>query len=375
MGLRIRVKVAYVITRSDSVGGAHIHVRDLCRELIRIGQQAVVLVGQEGPFTRLLAASNIPYRPIPSLVREIHPPRDIQALQHIVRELRNLKPDIVSTHSSKAGWLGRLAAKLLRVPVIFTAHGWAFTEGVPNGRRRLYVVAERVAAKFADRIITVSDFDRRLALSYRVAPTSKLITIHNGMPDILPKYMSRPAGNPPQIIMVARFEEQKDHKTLLEALALLQDLPWRLELVGDGPLRDKIEKLAKNLGIRQRVNFVGAINDVAEHLSRSHIFVLTSRWEGFPRSVLEAMRAGLPVIASDVGGVAEAVADSVTGFLVPRGDVRTLKQRLELLLQQPEKREVLGRNGRKRFEQEFTFDRMFERTLNVYQNVLADSSV
>lgn len=375
MGLRIRVKVAYVITRSDSVGGAHIHVRDLCRELICIGQQAVVLVGQEGPFTRLLAASNIPYRPIPSLVREIHPPRDIQALQHIVRELRNLKPDIVSTHSSKAGWLGRLAAKLLRVPVIFTAHGWAFTEGVPNGRRRLYVVAERVAAKFADRIITVSDFDRRLALSYRVAPTSKLITIHNGMPDILPKYMSRPAGNPPQIIMVARFEEQKDHKTLLEALALLQDLPWRLELVGDGPLRDKIETLAKNLGIRQRVNFVGAINDVAEHLSRSHIFVLTSRWEGFPRSVLEAMRAGLPVIASDVGGVAEAVADSVTGFLVPRGDVRTLKQRLELLLQQPEKREVLGRNGRKRFEQEFTFDRMFERTLNVYQNVLADSSV
>lgn len=364
------MKITYVITRSDSIGGAHVHVRDLSLRLLSEGHSVHVLVGGEGPFTRQLSDRGIPFISIPDLVRPISPRNDVMAVFHLRRVLAKLNPDLVSVHSSKAGWLGRVAARSLGIPVVFTAHGWAFTEGVPDNQRRLYVLAEKVAARLADRIITVSDHDRKLALMYRVAPASKLVCIHNGMPDISSRYMAQPETNPPRIIMVARFEEQKDHRSLLEALAQLQDIAWTLELVGDGPLRQSSERLAETLGIRHRIDFVGAVDDVTERLARSQIFVLVSKWEGFPRSILEAMRAGLPVVASDVGGVSESVADGVNGFLVPRGDVGTLKHRLELLLFDPEKRRAMGHAGRLRFEEEFTFDRMFESTMRVYREVL-----
>jgi len=366
------MKVAYIITSSDLVGGAQVHVRDLAARLITEGHSAHVLVGGEGPFTRQLKSRGIPFTTIPTLVRSISLKNDVLAIQELRRVLSRLEPDLVSTHSSKAGWLGRVAAKSLGMPVIFTAHGWAFTDGVPEHRRRFYVLAEKLAAKLGDRIITVSRYDRKLALAYGVAPTSKLVVIHNGMPDVPSRNMARPDVDPPQIIMVARFVEQKDHQSLLVALAQLQHLPWTLELVGDGPLRDEMEGAAKALGIRDRVSFVGAVDDVARHLAASQIFVLTSRWEGFPRSILEAMRAGLPVVASDVGGVSESVVDGVTGFLVPRRDVTAVKERLERLLLDPKLRRVMGRRARERFEQEFTFDRMFERTMSVYRDVLAE---
>lgn len=363
----------YVITRSDSIGGAHVHVRDLATRLLAEGHSVHVLVGGQGPFTRQLSERGIPFTSISSLVRPVDPIKDISAVWAIRQALLLLKPELVSTHSSKAGWLGRVAAKSLGIPVVFTAHGWAFADGVAKNRRRLYVLAEKIAAKFSDRIITVSNHDRELALTHGVAPPSKLVAIHNGMPDIPHGYLANPEGEPPRVVMVARFEEQKDHQTLLKALAQLVDLPWKLELVGDGPLRHDMEMLAQSLGIRQRVEFAGAVDNVAERLARSQIFVLTSRWEGFPRSILEAMRARLPVIASLVGGVAESVLDGVTGFVVPRGDVEAVKHRLEMLLRNPKLRKDMGYKARQRFEQEFTFDRMFGRTVATYREVLAEA--
>lgn len=366
------MKIVFVITRSDAIGGAHVHVRDLASRLLADGHEAVVLAGGQGPFTRQLVERGIPVRSLQSLTREIEITKDVKAFLELRRELAALKPDLVSTHSSKAGWLGRVAARSLGLRVIFTAHGWAFTDGVPEKRRRLYVLAEKLAARFADRIITVSNYDRDLAIEHGVAPAAKLISVHNGMPDVASVYFAQPDKEPPRLIMVARFEEQKDHKTLLEALSELKDLPWQLELVGDGPLRSEMDRLGEKFGIKHRIDFVGAVDDVVQRLAKAQIFVLTSRWEGFPRSILEAMRAGLPVVASDVGGVAEAVDDGVSGFVVPRGDVEALKQRLQRLLLDPELRKSMGTNGRQRFEREFTFERMFEKTVAVYREVCAD---
>jgi glycosyltransferase involved in cell wall biosynthesis len=170
--------------------------------------------------------------------------------------------------------------------------------------------------------------------------------------------------------MVARFEEQKDHATLFRALAGLGDLAWQLELVGDGPLFSEAVALAKQLGIASRTQFLGFRRDVTRRLADAQVFLLITNWEGFPRSILEAMRAGLPVVASDVGGNAESVRDGETGFIVPRGDVASLRTALARLIADPELRMRFGALGRRRFEERFTFERMCEKTFAVYRDVV-----
>lgn len=364
------MRIAYVITRSDSIGGAHVHVRDLALNLLREGHAVTVLVGGEGPFTEELATKGIPYRSLRYLVRPIRPGTDLRGLWELRAALAELRPDLVSTHSSKAGWIGRLAARSLGLPVIFTAHGWAFTEGVPERERWVYVLAERLASPFASRIITVSEYDRALALQYRIAPAHKLVAVHNGMPDVPPTLHARSEADPVCIVMVARFEPQKDHATLLRALEGLRELAWELELIGDGPLLESVRIEAGRLGLLDRVRFLGARKDVAERLAEAQLFVLISNWEGFPRSILEAMRAGLPVVASDVGGVREAVVEGETGYLVPRGDEKALRARLRQLITNASLRVKMGQAGRKRFEERFTFEHMFKKTLKVYEDVL-----
>lgn len=364
------MRVAYVITRSDVIGGAHVHVRDLCRALIHLGHWTIVLVGGEGPFTEQLRRMGIPYQPLKWLGRPIHPFRDLAALLELCTVLSRIRPHLVSAHSSKAGFLGRLAARLLGIPAVFTVHGWAFTEGVPNSERMAYALAERLAGEWADRVITVSEYDYRLALRYRVVPPKKLVTVHNGVPDVPESLRAQPQREPARLIMVARFEPQKDHATLLRALAKLQSMRWQLDLVGDGPLVEAVRRQAASLGIASRVAFWGARNDIPELLAKSQVFVLTSNWEGLPLTILEAMRAGLPVIASDVGGVREAVVDGETGFLVPRRGVEALHTRLQSLLANPELRLTMGTKGRIRYESHFTFNYMLARTLAVYHEVV-----
>lgn len=365
------LRIVYVITRSDIIGGAQVHVRDIALGLLHEGHVVTVLVGGEGPFTEELAAKGIPYRCLRHLVRPIRPGTDIRGFGELRAALAELQPDVVSTHSSKAGWLGRLAARSLGIPVVFTAHGWAFTEGVPERKRRVYALAERLASAFANRIITVSDYDRKQALRWRIAPAPKLVTVHNGLHDVAPRLYARPAVHPVRIVMVARFEPQKDHVTLLRALAGLTDLPWELELIGDGPLLEDVRAEAGRLGIRERIRFLGARKDVAERLAMAQVFVLASNWEGLPRSILEAMRAGLPVVASDVGGVCEAVLDNHSGFLVPRKDVEALRARLRQLIDNPSLRVKMGHAGRSRFKHHFTFRIMFSKTIQVYKSVLS----
>jgi len=141
-------------------------------------------------------------------------------------------------------------------------------------------------------------------------------------------------------------------------------------LVGDGPNLPECQQLAIELGIGENVQFVGARSDVHRMLARQDVFVLTSNWEGFPISILEAMGHGLPIVASDVGGVHEAVIDGETGFLIPRGDIDILVGRLRALYQNAELRTRMGINGRKRFADYFTVDIMVRKILGVYEEVI-----
>ena len=364
------MRIAHILTRADSIGGAQVHVRDLASALTALGHEVVVIAGGRGSFLDRLEQRGIPYQALRHLAHPISPIRDWRALWEIRAALKRWRPDLVCTHSSKAGFLGRVAARSLGVPAVFTAHSWSFSDGIPFHRVAIYHRLERLASRFSSRIINVSESDRQLAMRYNVCPADKLVTVHNGMPDVNGRLRSQPARHPPRLIMVARFQEPKDHPTLLEALSGLRQYPWLLDLVGNGPLEPQTERLTGQLGLADRVSFLGERQDVSERLATSDIFVLISKWEGLPCSVLEAMRAGLPVIASDVGGVCECVLDRNTGFLVPRGDVLAVRDRLGRLIGDPALRVRMGTAGRRRYQESFTFERMLNQTLTVYHEAL-----
>lgn len=361
------MKIAYVITRMDELGGPQIHLRDLATRLTPMGHQVHIISGTDGPIlhdltTRGLATCHV----LPDMMRAIKPWREPLALYHLYRLLRQIRPDLVSCHSSKAGVLGRAAAFLGGYKCVFTVHGWAFTDNVPRLKRMLYRAIETLMSPFCARILTVSDYDRRIGQHAWVAPARKMVTVHNGMSDIQLPPRGAHTG-PCRLIMVARFAEQKDHRLLIDALATLRHLDWQVDLVGNGDTSVVAEQIAR-LGLSDRVHVLGQRGnaEVTARLSASDIFLLITHWEGFPRSIIEAMRAGLPVIATSVAGVPEAVVDGVTGHLVPHGDAVAVADAITDLVQNHYKRLDLGQAGRARFEQYFTFDHMFAQTCQIY---------
>jgi glycosyltransferase involved in cell wall biosynthesis len=368
------LRIAYVITRADEVGGAHIHLRDLADWMRLKGHEVHIFVGGKGPFSTMIQAMNIPLTSLNHLKRPINILHDCLAINELARLLGDYQPDLVSLHSAKAGLLGRLACKRAQFPVIFTVHGWSFAEGVAQPARSIYRWLERWAACYADRIITVCNTDRCYALQQRIGKPEQIVAINNGMPAIPENLVADPVNSVARIVMVARFEKQKDHATLIKALGGLKDREWELELVGNGPLLEDMRALVAQRELGGRVNFLGRRDDIPEILSVSDIFVLASCWEGFPRSIIEAMRAALPVVASAVAGVPEAVTDAETGYLVESGNVEQIRHRLRLLIEDRALRKRLGSNGRIRYEQLFTFNRMAGRTLDVYASVLSSSS-
>ena len=368
------MKLVYVITRADAVGGASIHVRDLARAMGQRGHDVTVLVGGRGPVTEQMEEAGVRYWPLRHLGRAIHPLRDLRALGELTGVLRELGPDLVSTHTAKAGWIGRAACARLGLAAVYTPHGWSVGERISGAAGALVTLAERAAAGWSEAIICVSEAEKRLALSKRVAPEEKLWVVHNGVHDIEAGLRADPGRTPVRICAVARFEAPKDHATLLRALAAVRWPEWELDLVGDGPLEAKMRGLAEELGIAGRVRFAGYQPDPAARLAAAQVFVLASRSEGFPRSVLEALRAGLPVVASDVGGVREAVEAGRNGLLVPPGRREALAAALESLLEDAGLRVRMGQAGRAAYEARFRAERMIEKTAAVYDRVLSRTS-
>jgi len=304
------------------------------------------------------------------LVHPVSLRQDRRALGEIKAVLQELQPDLVTTHSNKAGLLGRWVARSLGLPVVHTSHGFLFTGREKSAAGRVYRLAEKIFARMGDRVIVVAESERREAVALNVVPQEKLAVIHNGLNDVDPQWQADPGVDPPEIVMVARFAEPKDHSNLLRALSGLADLEWNLKLVGDGRGRAEAERLTAELGLEKRVDFTGVRPDVQEILARSQIFVLSSKREGFPLSILEAMRAGLPVVAADTGGIGEAVEDGNSGFLFPPGDIKKLGVVLEKLIRHPELRREMGAQGRKRYREYFTLERMVDKTVDLYRAML-----
>ena len=366
------MKIAYVTARGDAFGGASLHVCDLARRLTDDGHIVRIFVGgtPDMEVPRRLAAKGLDFQCIPEMGRAISPGSDLKALLALRSKIRQFSPHLVSAHASKAGVLGRLACVGMRLPVIYTPHCWSFADGFPNAG--VYRWVERCLAPFATRIITVCEQERQFGLSRGVGTSAKTICIHNGVTDIY----GNAGGNDnhtsdqmPRILMVARFEEQKDQELLLRSLGDNRDLDWHLTLVGNGPRKEACEEVARDCEISARVEFAGYSDCVEAHLDRADIFALITHWEGFPRSILEAMRAGLPVIFSDVGGCRESVTDGVTGRVVRHGDQKYLTGVLRELLEDRDQRIEMGIHARKMYTEKFTFEIMYQKYLDLYRTL------
>ena len=354
-----------LITLSER-GGAQVHVLDLVGGL-RDQIDFVVGVGTDGFLAESLRSLGISVEVVPALHRQIDPAAELGAIRQLRALIRAADPHLVHTHSTKAGLLGRRAAHKEGRPAIHTAHSWAFSEGVPPKQKLIAIPAELLARRWTRRIIAVSGADRQLALRYRVAPDARIRVVHNGVPDV-PERASPRQGHPPVIVAVARMAPPKDHQLLLRALAGVQ-ADFQLRLIGDGPERARVEATIAELGMGDRVTLAGERSDVAAQLASAQLFLLISRQEGFPLVILEAMRAGLPVIASQVGGVSEAVAHGQTGLLVGRDDLAGLQGALQQLLTDSLLRGRMGAAGRAAWEERFTLDRMLEQTRAVYAEI------
>jgi glycosyltransferase involved in cell wall biosynthesis len=360
---RQRPRILQMVTKAD-LGGAQVHVLDLLRGF-QDDFEMVLATGEEGYCTEQARSLGIECHILPALVQRIDPISDLKALAQSVRLIRKIRPDLVHCHTTKAGLIGRLAAGVARVPAVFTAHTWCFSEGTSLAWRALGRPAETLGALFSKKIIAVSEANRTAAIAKKIAPTDKFITVHNGGADTA--HRAKPgSGNPPRIMMVARFAAQKNQTLLVEAAAKLKR-PLVLTFIGDGPLRAQAEQAAAACPAHIKVEFLGQRQDIPELLAQADLFVLSTNWEGFPISILEAMRAGLPVISTDVNGVREAVDDGQTGLLVSPRDGDGLLTALEKLAFNPALLERMGHRGRARFEEFFSLDAMLKKTVSVYE--------
>ncbi len=328
-----RLTVLHVITRLE-LGGAQRNtlytVGHLDRSLFR---PALAW----GPGDRLDAEvaslEDVELHPLEDLLREIRPAADVRALGALRRLMQRLNPDIVHTHSSKAGILGRLAAHIEQVPtVVHSIHGFGFTPLQPAPVRGLFLGLERLAARWTDHFIAVSEANVRTGVALGLFGSDAVSLIRSGIrlgepgsPGEGARFRER-LGVPdgvPLVTQVGNFKPQKAPLDFVRAAALIgaEVREAHFLMVGDGPLRSAVARRAARLGLGERLHLPGWVEDVRAVLSATAVAVLTSRFEGLPRAAVEAVAAGVPIVATAVDGTPEVVMDGVTGLLVEPGDV------------------------------------------------------
>ena len=381
--MRRKYRLVHVITRLE-LGGAQQNTLFCVRHHDRERFEVALVAGRggmlDGEAQRIPDAS---VRIVPYLGHPISPWSDLQALFRLRAFFRSRRVDVVHTHSSKAGILGRLAAFLAGVPVVVhTAHGWSFNPTQSAGRRRTFVALERLAAGVSQRLITVSEQNRADGLALGIGQPAQYRLVRSG---IEAGEFRRPAANreavrealgiaPNQILVgtLACLKPQKAPLDFVRAAAAAHARESRLRFViaGDGELRGEVEGLIAELGLRGIVQTLGWRRDVGDLLHAMDEFLLTSRFEGLPRAVLQALAAGVPVIATAVDGIPEVIRHRDTGILVPPGDVEAMAQAVLDLASDSVLRKRCRVQGRKIVDREFDIRRMVRDLERIYIDLL-----
>ena len=352
-----------ILITLDQVGGVATYIELLLPELVKRFEVTVAAHG-DGPLRSAAPRLGANYVPLRYLCRPISPMRDALAMLEIMRLCRRLRPHILHANSAKAGLLGRLGGALAGVDIrIFNAHGWAFATH-PGRSSKLYLWGERLMRPLTTATICVSGSERERGLAARACDPGRTVVIPNGIAPA-PVGESDRASDVPAIITVGRLHPPKDFATFLTALARLAPGSFRARIVGDGPDRAALDRQVRELGL-EGVELLGSRADVADLLAASSIFVLSSTSEAMPMSILEAMAAKLPVVASAVGGVPELVVNGETGLLVPARDPEALAGALEQLLADDHARARMGLAGLRRAEAVFSLDRFRQAHVHLY---------
>lgn len=383
MSFERKINILYVITKLE-LGGAQKQLLSLIRGLNKEKFRPYLLTGQDGllvdeaamiPDLRLIRCK--------FLERPIHPAKDILALFFLYFFIKNNNIDVVHTHSSKAGILGRCAARLSGIRVIVhTVHGWSFHDYQHKIPYHLYMFLEKACAAFTSKIIVVSRSDLNKGLAHAVGRRDQYELIRYAVNNQEFKNSATPpaarenlglSGDGPVIGTVACLKKQKSPLDFIKlAAAIKKDFPdTKFILAGDGILRRKACSLIKKLKLEEVVILAGWRNDIPLILSCLDIFVLTSRWEGLPIAALEAMAAGVPLVATDTGGIREVITDGKTGYLVKPGDIQSMRNRVvELLKNTPRRNEFVRLSRESIGSGEFSLGNMLRDIEGIYSGLL-----
>ncbi|MFP3938579.1 MAG: glycosyltransferase family 4 protein, partial [Phycisphaerae bacterium] len=378
------MRICHVITRLI-LGGAQENTVLTCEGLHDRGHDVTLItgppLGPEGELMSRAEAGGYRVEVIDSLRREIHPFRDARAGRRLRELLTELSPDILHTHSSKAGILARKAAEALGgMKVVHTVHGLAFHSYERWWRNRLYIALERRAAKRSDAIISVADAMTHEALAAGVGTPDQYTTIYSGM-EVEP-YLNRPreadefrsALDLPDdavlVTQVSRLAELKGHDLLLSAAEQVEDDRVHFCLVGDGRLRKDIEAEIARKDLTDRFHLTGLLppDQIPAVMHATDILVHCSLREGLARTLPQAMLTGTPVVSFDIAGAREVVSAD-TGILLPPNDVEGLRLAIETLTEAPQLRERLGSAGRELCREMFDHRRMVEQIQGVYRRI------
>jgi len=385
-----RIKVLRIIARLN-IGGPAIHTILLTAGLNNERFEPLLVTGvegrREGNMLDLAAAKGVEPIIIPELRRNVGPQDALVALLRLYHLIRRERPQIVHTHTTTAGLLGRLAAKLAGVPVILhTFHGHVLRGYFGPLQSKALVWMERFLARLTDRIVTVSEGQRQELAGYGVAPLEKIVVVPLGfeLEDLLSCESHRGElrrelglGDDVRLIgIIARLVPIKNHRLFLQAAKLVAEaVPQaRFLVVGDGELREELEAYAHELELDERVLFIGWRRDLPRLYADLDVVALTSINEGTPVSLIEAMAAGVPVVATAVGGVPDVVTDGETGYLVRSGDAKGLAEAIVELVGNPERAKAMGRAGRACVHR-FGAYRLIEDIASLYEELLVEKGI
>ncbi|WP_313560203.1 glycosyltransferase family 4 protein [Ruminiclostridium cellobioparum] len=366
-------KILQCITLSEA-GGAQQVVKHLCEGLYK-ENKIILATSPNGELVKSMRNLGIKVYPLCNMKRNISPVDDFKTFIQLIHIIRYEKPDIVHCHSWKAGVLGRIAAFFCGVEKIyFTVHGWSIFSKPNKILRAMFICIEKILGLITTKLIFVCDKDRQLGISLNIAPKEKLCTIYNGINDIK-KIKSKRIREiykiPEDAIILCSVARMALQKRCFETVSIMAEIMKKRKdiyfiFVGDGPLFKQVKNTIEQYGIEQRFILTGSQNNVPDYLYSTDIFLLLSNYEGLPISLLEAMCMGIPLVASNVGGVCELIEESSNGFLVSN-DEKEIIYKLNILIEDDKKREEFGKRGRAIFEYKFKLENMLKKHQELYK--------
>jgi len=371
-----RRRILYIITKSVW-GGGNRYVFDLATHLSDESEVSVAAGGKER-FYQETKKADIPYFNINNFQRTVNPLKDIFAFFEILSLILQLKPDIIHVNSPKAGGIAGLAGWIYqafshqKTCLIYTPHGWAFSEDRPKWQINLIKLFSKITCLFYNKIICVSEYGRKAAIKNKIAPINKLITIHNAARPIsflLKEQAQKKLIKRTSPLVIGTIAEWTKNKGLFYLLKAIKDIDKKFDLVligsGENSDKEKMYRFIEKNNLRN-VHLIEWIDNAASYLKAFDIFVLPSVKEGLPYTILEAMTAEIAIITTPVGGIPEMIKDGINGILVKPKNSQQLAKKINYLIGNPEKAQKMTQKAKEKAERKFSLEKMLEKTKNLY---------